>query len=258
MGRFKQLRDRSISPGCTGWGDCLFRASLAFCGGSSQSFNANFKLNTLGKQTMSNKSDYLANKVLEDHYETAAAYLEVSSSRIDKAGTGTTAPSTVSRTEIPDTVSANNVTNATEIDFGQVGAADDAFLAKWWRTMSASTGGNQLHQGLIGTDPFEFDAEAADNRFTIRRGSFTPVNDDQVMFDSRVAADLPGGVTAGTVYFVLNVDANGRFTISTTQDGSELDITADGVGFGVKGSGISLVENQNLKVPASSLSIDEH
>jgi hypothetical protein len=207
---------------------------------------------------MSNKSDFLANDILVSKYVTAASFLDVSSTRIDKDETGGTYPSTISRTEIPETVSGNNVTNATEIDFGQVGAADDGFVAKWWRTMSLASGGDQHHQGLIGTNPFEFDAEAADNRFTIRRGSYAPVNDDQVMFDSRVAADLPGGITAGTVYFVLDVDANGRFTISTTQDGSELDITTDGIGFGVEGAGVTLVENQNLKVPASSLSIDEH
>ena len=204
-----------------------------------------------------NKSDYLRNAILVEYYETNPAYIEVSSSRIDPAGTGGTYPSTISRTVIVETVAANNVTNSSEVDFGQVGAADDTFLAKWWRTMDAASAGNQLHQGLIGITPFKFKARASDNRFEVCSGSFVPVNDDPVMFDADATADLPGGVTAGTAYYVLNVDAQGRFTISTVQDGSELTVTADGEGFGVEGHGVTLVENQNLKIPASSFSVDE-
>ena len=72
-----------------------------------------------------NTSDFLANDILTGKYVTAAAHLEMSSTRIDKNGTGGTFPTTVSRTEIPETVSANNVQNATEIDF--VNNDDDYF-----------------------------------------------------------------------------------------------------------------------------------
>lgn len=201
-----------------------------------------------------NKSDYLRNEVLKEYYETNPAYIELSSTRIDPDGTGGTYPSTVSRTVIAETVTPNQVVNASEVDFGQVGAADDALVCKWWRTMDAASSGNQLHQGLIGTDVARFVASAEDNKIKVLSAGPPYVNDDRIMFDGE---NLPTGITAGTAYWVLTVDANDNFTISTTQDGSELDITADGEGFAVKGEGITLVENQNLKIPASSFVVTE-
>lgn len=198
-----------------------------------------------------NTSDYLRNKILVDHYVTAPGYVEVSSSRIDNDGTGGTFPTTVSRTEIPEQVVANVMSNLTEVDFGQVGAADDGFLAKWFRTMDAASGGNQLHRGLLGTNRFNFVASAEDNKIKINGGGKPFVVDDRLMLDSD--GSLPGGLTAGTPYFVLAVDANDNLTLSLTSGGAEVDITSDGEGYGVEGVGISLVQNQSLKIPASAL-----
>lgn len=58
-------------------------------------------------------------------------------------------------------------------------------------------------------------------------------NGDQVFFE---AAAMPGGLTAGTRYFVINA-ASGTFQVSVTKGGAAVDITSAGSGLTVARSG---------------------
>lgn len=53
-------------------------------------------------------------------------------------------------------------------------------------------------------------------------------NDQKLLVLSTGTA--PGGLTAGTAYFVVNADDRGRFQLSTSQNGSAIDITNAGTG----------------------------
>lgn len=53
------------------------------------------------------------------------------------------------------------------------------------------------------------------------------INDDRVVFEVVEGLTVPSGITAGTLYWVLAV-TDDDFTISATQDGGAVDITAEG------------------------------
>ena len=53
------------------------------------------------------------------------------------------------------------------------------------------------------------------------------INDDRVVFESVEGLTAPTGITLGTLYWVLAV-TDDDFTISTTQDGGAVNITAEG------------------------------
>jgi hypothetical protein len=52
---------------------------------------------------------------------------------------------------------------------------------------------------------------------------------DNVVFHAVSGSSLPTGITDGTIYFIKTVSGQ-TVTISTTQGGGTLDITADGDG----------------------------
>ncbi len=94
---------------------------------------------------------------------------------------------------------------------------------------SADAGGKPF---VLQGGGFEFTAQdgtatgtAADDTLVIPDIDFTV--GDRVSFVAGTGQTLPGGITAGTVYFVKTVNGH-AITVSTTSSGAAVDITSDG------------------------------
>lgn len=94
---------------------------------------------------------------------------------------------------------------------------------------SASSGaGNLQDRGVLGSNLGPFVGENSNDTIT-NKGHGLSVN-DQIVFYARPGDVLPTGITEGTIYFVKTVTDVDNITISATQGGATLDITADGDG----------------------------
>lgn len=127
------------------------------------------------------------------------------------------------------TVSGNQVSNAAAFTFAECGVTGETEM--FWGVGRSSSGAGTLDfKSHIGAPVKTFVVEAADltgNDITCPSHGY--INDDRVVFYATMGSTLPTGITEGTVYFVLAVTTD-TFTISTTQDGSAVDITAVGAG----------------------------
>jgi hypothetical protein len=95
----------------------------------------------------------------------------------------------------------------------------------------ASTSGNLLYWGWLGSDAGKiFTATVAD---LLTAPGHTLVNDDQVRVLSIPGATLPTGLSEGTTYFVISVSGD-TFSLSATQGGAAINITAAGAGLVAK------------------------
>ena len=91
----------------------------------------------------------------------------------------------------------------------------------------AGSGGNLLYWGWLGTDDGDlFTATTAD---VFTAPGHTLVNDNQVRVLAVPGATLPTGVSEGTTYFVISVSGD-TFSLSATQGGGAINITAAGSG----------------------------
>jgi hypothetical protein len=81
---------------------------------------------------------------------------------------------------------------------------------------------------------------------------YAPVAGDRVAFyaTSVELTDLPTGIQAGFPYFVINPTEGGVFQISTTSDGSAVDITSTGVpaNYQMEKQSINEIKIQNLNL----------
>lgn len=132
------------------------------------------------------------------------------------------------------TISGNSVSNAAAITFGQNTGSDQTV---GFFSISAGTDGagaevNVRYGPLIasGATWLPFTAKA-DDTITIPANPF--VVDDRIVMAAAYDGSLPTGITQGTIYWVKTVSTN-DITISTTQGGSTLDITAVGSGVCIK------------------------
>lgn len=149
------------------------------------------------------------------------------------------------------TATNDTVTNDAEIAFPEnTGASQDIFF--WSLGTSSSGAGKVLYRGHFGGAPKAFTAATNDNITCPAHG--LAVN-DRVVFYSRNGQSLPTGITEGTVYFVLTAADANTITISATQGGSVIDITAVGVGVLAKVVPLTVGTNVTPKIPASGLTI---
>lgn len=139
------------------------------------------------------------------------------------------------------TVTGGSVSPVANVDFGQRTDAGAAVVATHFSIGRASSGANTIEdRGVIGSALGPFTALATDT-LTFPGLSGVAV-DDRICFYAVGASSLPTGITEGTVYFVKTVSGN-DVTISTTQGGSTLDITAAGDGIAWKVSPITISLN---------------
>lgn len=144
------------------------------------------------------------------------------------------------------------LSNAASIDFPACTGGTET--ATHWSLGTASTGaGKILHSGPLAANGRVFTAEPGD---TLYVPGNTLVVDDRVVFFAIPLIALPTGITAGTVYWVKTVSTN-TITISTTQGGSTLDITAAGGGRLAQSKQLAISSGITPKIAASVLTITE-
>jgi hypothetical protein len=132
--------------------------------------------------------------------------------------------------------------NAADILFAQRTDAGAAVVAFGWTLSSAATGATRIDFcGACGdvASKQAFTAIAAGDVITIPGHSLAV--DNRVVFSSEPGATLAAGITAGTVYWVKTVSSN-DITVSATQGGAALDITAAGSGYIQRVQGLTINE----------------
>lgn len=127
-------------------------------------------------------------------------------------------------------VTDDSVSPAAAITFGPcTGAPTTAYF---WSTGEGASGATKIwHRGVVGSRLGVFVAATNDN-ITIPGISGVSV-DDRIVFFPTHGGSLPTGITEGVVYWVKTV-AGEVVTVSTTQGGTTLDITAIGSGVAYK------------------------
>lgn len=158
------------------------------------------------------------------------------------------------------TRSGNSITNAAIAAFGQrsdVGSAD----AKFWSLGTDSSGaGTLLFWTHIGPrsgagSPKPFTALASDVVTAIAHGLV--VNDEVVIYQL-MGFTLPTGVSDGSLYFVKTTPDANTLTLSATQGGATLDITADGSGIIARVDKRTITQGVNPQFAIGELEIQEH
>lgn len=152
------------------------------------------------------------------------------------------------------TVSTNQVVNAAAITFGQMTAGAGGTATHWAVGISSAGAGKVLYKAPIGTSlQGPFTGATSD---TITIPGHTLAVDDRVAFYPAYGSSLPTGITEGTLYWV-KTSATDTITISTTQGGSTLDITAVGDGMCIKATTLAVSINITPEFAAGQLVIQE-
>lgn len=128
------------------------------------------------------------------------------------------------------TVSSNQVSNAAAVTFPTCGITGETLTHFAIGTASSGTG-KVLASGPLGTvvqGPF---TAKVDDTITIPGHSLAV--DERVSFYPAFGSSLPTGLTEGTIYWVKTVSGD-DITISTTQGGGTLNITAVGDGVAIE------------------------
>lgn len=90
---------------------------------------------------------------------------------------------------------------------------------------------------MVANRQFAFTASASTNIITapdghgMTAGGYDDVNHVKVAFSAPYGETLPGGITAGKVYYIASVIDSTTFKVSDTSGGDVLDITSDGSGY---------------------------
>jgi hypothetical protein len=136
-------------------------------------------------------------------------------------------------------VSGNQASNAAIATFAQCTGGSNTITHFGIGTDISGTG-QLIGSGPVGsTNQGPITATAAD---AITIPGHTLVVNDTVQFFALFGVALPTGITEGTTYFVKTVTGN-DITISTTQGGATLDITAAGDGMCFKVSTLAVSVN---------------
>lgn len=151
------------------------------------------------------------------------------------------------------TCSSGVVTLVADASFGAC-TAGSAALTHWSTGVASSGATKVLHRGVFGSRQGPFTAIAATDLITIP--GHTMAVDDRVAFYQPSGTTLPTGITEGTVYWVKTVASN-DITISTTQGGATLDITAAGDGLAFRVTPIAVSTGITPKLGAGALIYEE-
>jgi hypothetical protein len=137
-----------------------------------------------------------------------------------------------------------------QFDVAPAGLAD----AVAWGIFDASTGGNLLYWGWLGSDAGRvFTATVAD---VLTVPGHTLALNDQVRVMAVPGATLPTGLSAGQTYFVLTVTGD-TFSLSLTQGGAAVNITAAGSGLVAKIAAKPITEGDTPQFSGGALVITE-
>ncbi len=153
--------------------------------------------------------------------------------------------------------SGSTMDNVAKITFAKAGAASSE-TERWVSIGTASSGaGVLLYYAPLSTAgaswAFATDDTAGD---TITIPGHSLAVSDQVIFTALEGSSLPTGITEGTAYFVKTVVSE-TITISTTDGGSTLNITAAGAGRAWRHVPIPVSENVTPEINIGDLDIIE-
>lgn len=151
------------------------------------------------------------------------------------------------------TVSNNQVSNAAAINFPQCGLTG-ADITHWGIGTALSGAGKLLYKGPLGASlqgPF---TAKVDDTITIPGHSLS-VN-DRVSFYPLPGSSLPTGITEGTIYWVVSVSGD-DITVSTTQGGGAVNITAVGDGFAIKSAVLAVTNGITPSFGVGALVVTE-
>lgn len=132
----------------------------------------------------------------------------------------------VARSAAGFTVTGQSVTLTSAISFPAAATTDTDVLMFWAVGRDATLAGEILYSGPIGSNLGAGTAVAATDTITIPGLTGVSVG-DRIVFTAPTGGTIPTGITAGTVYYVKTVSTN-DITISTTNGGAAVDITAAG------------------------------
>lgn len=133
----------------------------------------------------------------------------------------------VARTVGGWTVTGNEASPVATVGFPACTAGANT-LSHFMLGTASTLAGKQLARGILGSSLGPFTATVAD---TLTIPGLTGIAlDDRIAFEASIGSTLPIGVTEGVLYWVKTV-AGDNVTISATQGGVTLDVTASGDGF---------------------------
>lgn len=128
------------------------------------------------------------------------------------------------------TVTNDQVSPAAAVNFGACTASPT--IAYFFSFGEGASGGTKIwHRGVIGARLGPFTGATNDN-ITIPGLSGVSVS-DRIAFFATHGTSLPTGITEGVVYYVKTVSGE-VVTVSTTDGGTTLDLTAIGAGVAYK------------------------
>lgn len=160
----------------------------------------------------------------------------------------------VARTTGGWTVTGNVVAPVAAIQFGEMTAGAGGVATHFSVGTAASSTGKLLRIGVLGTRLGPFTALASD---TITIPGLTGLAvDDRIIFHAVDGSALPTGITEGTSYWVKTVSGN-DVTISATQGGATLDITAVGDGIAYRSTPINVVTGVAPQLKTTSQIVEE-
>lgn len=168
--------------------------------------------------------------------------------------TGYARSSGVARSSGGWTISGDTITNAAAISLGACTGGSNT-LTHWGLGTASSGAGVLGFYGPIiasGATWLPANGTASDDKLTIIGNPFSV--DDRIVLETVIGGTLPAGITAGTVYWVKTSSGN-TITISTTQGGSTLDITADGACMAIKATTLAVSNNITPQFSAGQLNI---
>lgn len=152
------------------------------------------------------------------------------------------------------TVSANSVSNAAAVAFAACGLTG-ATITHFGIGTDPTGAGLLLYSGPLGTvvqGPFT--AIDAGDLITIP-GHTLAVN-ERVAFYPAFGSSLPTGITEGTIYWVITVSGN-DITISTTQGGAAVNITAAGDGVAIEAAVLAVATGITPSFAIGALVVQE-
>lgn len=123
-----------------------------------------------------------------------------------------------------------SVSPVANVSFGAC-TAGSAIVTHWSSGKVVSGASPIFHRGVFGSRLGAFSAVVSGNAITIPQLAALLVVNDRIAFYALASgtSGLPGGVTEGTVYFVLTVSTD-VITVSTTQGGASITLTTAGDG----------------------------
>jgi len=147
-------------------------------------------------------------------------------------------------------VSGRVVTLAADEDFPENGDGTGDQEAFWWSTGPGASGATDIFDmGPIGSVLGPFCA-ATDDNITIP-GLSGLAEDDRIAFEAIAGSSLPTGITAGVAYWVISVSSD-VITVSTTEGGGAVDITAAGDGIAYRLTPITITEGVIPRLKAAT------